>query len=242
MTVDQAAVTWARRPAPGAPRPCRADHWQRCRSILATLDQVSVITLTMRLIEALHRERVSGERGARARQSNYVDYGRWASHTMSGATRPSGLPGRHRNGRVRGRDEGGRKAALSDIDTMAGEIVSPVPDRRPKRCGPSRSRSRPICSSARTGPGRPPTAGRPPICSVIWKPASPILSPTTSTTTPISSRRTRAIRHKGPDDPMLQAYAARVRSRDGRGRRASKAPCWRSRTISPSAHRRHVRG
>ncbi|WP_439576120.1 hypothetical protein [Phreatobacter sp.] len=97
--------------------------WKRCRCRLATLDQGSVITLTMRLIEALHRERVSGERGARARQSLYVDYGRWASHAMSGRD------GAFRTYRAiiemavcEAAMSGGRKAALSDIDTMAAEI------------------------------------------------------------------------------------------------------------------------
>jgi hypothetical protein len=124
VTVDQAAVT-GKAASTRALHALVDDHWQRCRSILATLDRGSVTTLTMRLIEALHRERVSGERGARARQSLYVDYGRWASHTMSG-----------RDGAFRAyraiiemavceaATQGGRKAALSDIDTMAGEIMA----------------------------------------------------------------------------------------------------------------------
>ncbi|WEK39817.1 MAG: hypothetical protein P0Y50_14975 [Candidatus Brevundimonas colombiensis] len=124
VAVDQVEIT-------GKAETTRALHafvddlWQRCRSRLATLDRSSVITLAMRLIEALHRERVSGERGARARQSLYADYGRWAIHTMSG-----------RDGAFRAyraiiemavceaATTGGRKAALSDIDTMAGEVMA----------------------------------------------------------------------------------------------------------------------
>lgn len=101
------------------------EHWGRCRSRLATLDQRSVITLTMRLIEALHRERVSAERGARARQSLYADYGRWASHTISERD------GAFRSYRViiemavcEAVTTGGRQAAISDIDTMAAEIMA----------------------------------------------------------------------------------------------------------------------
>lgn len=124
IVIDQAEIT-------GKAATTRALHtlvdefWQHCRSKLATLDQGSVITLTMRLIETLHRERVSSERGARARQSLYADYRQWASHMIS-----------ERDGAFRtyraiiemavceAATTGGQKAALSDIDTMAGEIIA----------------------------------------------------------------------------------------------------------------------
>ncbi|WP_191558965.1 NERD domain-containing protein [Brevundimonas aurantiaca] len=101
------------------------EHWLRCRSRLSTLDRRSVVVLASRLVEALHRERVSGERGARARLRLYANYDRWATHNSSG--RDSAFRAYRTIVEMavcESPPTGGRTAALSDIDALAGELMA----------------------------------------------------------------------------------------------------------------------
>lgn len=99
-------------------------RWARCRALLKTLDRRSLIRLTAGLIESLHRNRVDAERGALARSRLYRQaFGDWAALTMSQRD------GAYRVYRVLIEMavcecplEGGRRASLTDVDTLAAKI------------------------------------------------------------------------------------------------------------------------
>ena len=103
-------------------------HWARCKAIFRTLDREQTLILLCRLIEAIHRERVSSERGAPARLQHYAEspeYELLARATMGRRDRT------FQAYRVVAEmalcecpDVGGRVPELTDIDALAAEVAT----------------------------------------------------------------------------------------------------------------------
>lgn len=101
-------------------------RWRRCRTQLQKINRTALLTLVMRQIEGIHRDRVNDERAALARTSFYspgYDLGNWMVEKIS--KRDAAF----RTYRVLAEMavsesplNGGRAPGLSDIDSIAAEI------------------------------------------------------------------------------------------------------------------------
>jgi len=103
-------------------------HWSRCKTLLNSLDRELTLVLISRLIEALHRERVSSERGGLARLRHYAEspeYSDLARITMGRRDRA------YQAYRIVAEMAlcecplaGGRAPGSTDIDILAAEVAT----------------------------------------------------------------------------------------------------------------------
>jgi hypothetical protein len=102
-------------------------HWHRCKTILNSLDREQTLILVSRLIEALHRERVSSERGALARLQHYAESPEYSDIARITVGRRDRSFLAYRVVAEMALCEcplsGGRVPGLTDIDKLAGEIA-----------------------------------------------------------------------------------------------------------------------
>ena len=103
-------------------------HWRRCKETLRTLDRAQTLALVCRLIEGIHRDRITSERSAAARRQHYSEspeYELLARVTIS--NRDSAF----RAYRVIAEMAvcecpviDGRSPGLTDIDALAAEVTT----------------------------------------------------------------------------------------------------------------------
>ena len=102
-------------------------HWSCCKTILNTLDREHTLILVSRLIEALHRERVSSERGALARLRHYAESREYSDIARITIGRRDGSFLAYRVVAEMALCEcplsGGRVPGLTDIDRLAAETA-----------------------------------------------------------------------------------------------------------------------
>jgi hypothetical protein len=105
-------------------------HWHRCKTILASLDREQTLILVSRLIEALHRERVSSERGALARLRHYAESPEYSDIARITVGRRDRSFLAYRIVAEMALCEcplsGGRVPGLTDIDKLAAEVAELV--------------------------------------------------------------------------------------------------------------------
>lgn len=102
-------------------------HWQRCRTLIRELDRASTLVLLTRLIEALHRERVSTERSGPARNSAFADSPEYAVMAQINMAHRDQAFQTYRVLAEMVLCEapltGGRIAGITDIDRLAAEVA-----------------------------------------------------------------------------------------------------------------------
>ena len=129
--VDQNTETIMGAPAVRAVLHVAVDvHWARCRTMLRTMDREVTLVLISRLIEAIHRERVTSERAAQARSRHYAESPEFDVLARSTMGRRDAAFQAYRTVAEMALCEcplaGGRIPGLTDIDTLAAEVAALV--------------------------------------------------------------------------------------------------------------------
>ncbi len=103
-------------------------HWARCKPLLRTLDLEQTLVLVSRLIEAIHRERVTSERGAQARSRHYAGSPEFDLSSRATMGQRDAAFQAYRTLAEMALCEcpltGGRTPSLTDIDSLAAEIAT----------------------------------------------------------------------------------------------------------------------
>ncbi len=103
-------------------------HWARCKSLLRTLNREQTLVLVSRLIEAIHRERVTSERSAQARSRHYAESPEFDLLSRATMGRRDVAFQAYRTFAEMALCEcpltGGRTPGLTDIDCLAAEIAT----------------------------------------------------------------------------------------------------------------------